>query len=684
MSLPRATYRLQLTPDLDFAAVRELAPYLRELGISHLYLSPSLTARSGSTHGYDVVDPTTVSGALGGEDGLRELAAQGLEIILDVVPNHMGIGDENRWWSDPEQRVKVFDYDSEDGWYRRFFDIDELAGVRVEDPDVFELTHRKVLDLVRDGVVAGLRIDHPDGLADPAGYLRRLRDEGVQHVWVEKILSAHGPVEKLPDWPVAGTVGYEFLGDATALFVDPAGERILTRLAADVTGEARPFEEIALECQIEQATTTFAREVARLRSLLDVPGIADALATLPVYRTYVDPASGAVTDADRSAIAATEADERLQRALLLEDRGHDDFVVKFQQTSPPVTAKGVEDTAFYRYVRLLALNEVGHEPDRFSLSVADFHDRNLDRAQRTPHGLLTTQTHDTKRSGDVRARIGALAGMAEEWRTHLMRWRELNAPLRPDGVPDGLEELTIYQTLVGAWPIGEDRLNGFLVKALREAKRHTTWAEPDEAYERRVCEFAGALLRHRPFLDDFEPFAAGVADAGRRVSLAHTLLKLTAPGIPDIYQGDELESLSLVDPDNRRPVDWERRRRLLRRVADGDVPDDHDGRKLALIHRTLALRARHETTFADGAYRPIEAGPDVCAFARGDAVVVVVAVRDWTAASLALSDDLTGVWRSVLGGVDVTLDGSPSVAAIVDQHGLALLERPSMLPPEAG
>ncbi|HEX7300546.1 MAG TPA: alpha-amylase family glycosyl hydrolase, partial [Solirubrobacteraceae bacterium] len=282
-----ATYRLQLSPEQDFAAVRKLVPYLRDLGISHLYLSPSLQARDGSTHGYDVVDPTRVSEALGGEEGLRALAAEGLEIILDIVPNHMGVSDENRWWADEHERARVFDYDLADGWYRRFFDIDDLAGVRVEDPAVFDLVHGKVLELVRDGVVDGLRVDHPDGLADPAGYLRRLREAGAERVWVEKILHPH---EELRDWPVEGTVGYEFLNDAAALFVDPAGAVALARLP--YAGE--PFDEVALAAQREQATTTFAREVDRLRHLLDVKGIADALAALPIYRTYVEPWSGRV------------------------------------------------------------------------------------------------------------------------------------------------------------------------------------------------------------------------------------------------------------------------------------------------------------------------------------------------------------------------------------------------------
>src|SRR3954470_16080336 len=254
----RATYRLQLGPELTFADARRLVPYLRDLGVSHLYLSPSLQARSGSTHGYDVVDPTTVSRELGGEEELRALAGDGLRIVLDIVPNHMGTGDENRWWADESERARVFDVNPQTGFYRRFFDIDDLAALRMEREDVFELVHGKVLQLVGEGVLDGLRVDHPDGLADPAGYLRRLRDRGARHVWVEKILH---PGEPLREWPVEGTVGYEFLNDATALFVDPAGEDAMTRVYEDHTGEAWSFHEVALDAQIEQATTTFAREL---------------------------------------------------------------------------------------------------------------------------------------------------------------------------------------------------------------------------------------------------------------------------------------------------------------------------------------------------------------------------------------------------------------------------------------
>ena len=404
----RATYRLQLGPQLRFDDVRALVPYLRDLGISHLYLSPSLTARSGSTHGYDVVDPTRVSEALGGEGALRELAGAGLGIILDIVPNHMGTGDENRWWADEDERVRVFDVDPQTGHYRRFFDIDDLAGVRVEDPEVFELTHAKVLSLLADGVIDGLRIDHPDGLADPAGYLERLSEAGAEHVWVEKILSHSRPPEALRDWPVEGTVGYEFLNEAQGLYIDRAGEEPLTALYEELTGDGRPFAQVALEAQLEQATTTFSREVDRLRRLHDPGDLEHVLARLPVYRTYVR--DGEVHPDDRAALQAAGRPD-------LFDGAPAEFVARFQQTSPPVTAKGIEDTSFYRYLRLLALNDVGGDPGRWGVSVDEFHAANLVRAERFGRALLVTQTHDTKRSGDARAggcaeRDGRLVGRA--------------------------------------------------------------------------------------------------------------------------------------------------------------------------------------------------------------------------------------------------------------------------------
>ena len=667
MSRPelRATYRLQLGPQMRFVDVRSLVPYLRDLGVSHLYLSPSLQARSGSTHGYDVVDPTRVSDSLGGEEGLRELARAGLGIILDIVPNHMGTGDENRWWADPDERLRVFDVDPDTGHYRRFFDIDDLAGVRVEDPEVFELTHRKVLSLLADGVIEGLRIDHPDGLADPAGYLERLAGAGAERVWVEKILH---PGEALRDWPVSGTVGYEFLNDVQGLFVDPAGEACLTQLAFELTGEGRPFEEVALEAQLEQARGTFHREVQRLRAIHDPGELEEALARLPVYRTYVR--DGVFDDADRAALAAAGRPD-------LFDGAPQEFVSRFQQTSPPVTAKGIEDTAFYRYARLLALNDVGGDPGRWGVSVDEFHAGNAERARRFPENLLVTQTHDTKRSGDARARIGALSAMAEGWATCVRRWYELTDELVVDGAPDGQERYLIFQTLAGVWPISPERLEGYVEKATREAKRNTNWVDQDLGWEERVERFAVALLTHGPFIASFEPFVAEVAAAGERSALGQLLLKLTVPGVPDVYQGDELIDLSLVDPDNRRPVDWEARRVALEALRGGAEPT-RATMKLHVIARALELRARRPEVFGPGgAYTPIEAGPDVVAFSRGAAaeVVVVVALRGG-GESVALNLDLpAGRYRDVLGGREAAISAVTSVRALVEPHRLALLER---------
>ena len=663
----RATYRLQLGPQMRFDDVRALVPYLRALGISHLYLSPSLQARSGSTHGYDVVDPTRVSDALGGEDGLRELAGAGLGIILDIVPNHMGTGDENRWWADPDERARVFDVDPETGHYRRFFDIDDLAGVRVEDPEVFELTHGKVLSLLADGVIDGLRVDHPDGLADPAGYLERLAAAGASRVWVEKILH---PGEQLRDWPVSGTVGYEFLNDVQGLFIDPAGESCLTQLAFELTGEARAFEEVALEAQLEQARGTFGRELQRLRAIHDPGELEEALALLPVYRTYVR--DGVFEEADRAALAAAGRPELFEGAP-------EEFVSRFQQTSPPVTAKGIEDTAFYRYVRLLALNDVGGDPGRWGITVDEFHAANLGRARRFPDNLLVTQTHDTKRSGDARARIGALSALADGWATCVRRCYELTDSLVEDGAggraPDSLERYFIFQTLAGVWPITPERLDRYMEKALREAKRNTNWVDQNHDWEQRVRRFAVALLTHEPFIEAFEPFVAEVAAAGERSALGQLLLKLTVPGVPDVYQGDELIDLSLVDPDNRRPVDWDARRAALDALRDGAQPS-RETIKLHLIARALELRARRPAAFArGGAYTPIEAGPDAVAFSRGeDADVVVIVPLRPVAGEITLALP-AGEFVDVLSGRRHEPDGSTVLTAVVEPYGMALLER---------
>ncbi|MDX6701859.1 MAG: (1-_4)-alpha-D-glucan 1-alpha-D-glucosylmutase [Baekduia sp.] len=675
----RATYRLQLGTDLDFAAARALVPYLADLGASHVYLSPSFQARPGSTHGYDVIDPGKVSDDLGGEEGLRALAEtaheHGMGIVLDIVPNHMAADDGNRYWNDEELRRRFFDVDPVSGRHRRFFDIDELAGVRMEDPEVFAATHALALRLVEEGVVDGLRIDHPDGLTNPLQYLQRLRDGGADHVWVEKILD---PAEDLrAGWPVEGTVGYEFANDVAALFVDPAAEATLTELYGSLTGDERPFGDYAAEAKLEQATTTFTPEVERLRRLWpEVLDLEAALSALPVYRTYVEPDTGRVEAADRQALAEAEhhgLPAAIRRVLVLDDASVPaEFVWRFQQTTPPVMAKGVEDTAFYRYVRLLALNEVGGDPSRFGISVDTFHEGN---AKRPTHNLLVSSTHDTKRSGDVRARLCALTAIPDEWAGAVRSWFDVNAPLKTETAPTPAEELLIYQTLVGAWPIEADRLEAYLEKALREAKVSSNWIAPDLEHEAAVKRFAVDLLDHGPFRYGFDAVAARVAELGARVALAQTLLKLTVPGLPDVYQGDELWAFSLVDPDNRRPVDWDGRREALAALRDG-APPTGETAKLHLVSAALDLRRRRPEAFT-GDYTAVPAGDDVVAFLRGGDVLVAVAVRDgatgadgWTLPAAA-----AGRWRDVLSGEEFDLPDGGTLAGVLGPEGRALLER---------
>jgi (1->4)-alpha-D-glucan 1-alpha-D-glucosylmutase len=625
----RATYRLQLTPEFGFAEARDLVPYLRDLGISHLYLSPSLQAREGSQHGYDVVDPRHISDALGGEDEFRRLAGAGLGVILDIVPNHMAAVDENPFWRDLELRQMFFDVDLRTGFHRRFFDVSDLGGVKQEEWEVFWATHAKVIELVRDGVVDGVRVDHPDGLANPTEYFERLRDTGVEHVWAEKILE---PGEELRDWHVEGTTGYEFLNDVLALCVSSDAEAELTQLYEEFTGDTRRFEDIASLAKLEVAVNIFEPELRRLHQEVEVENLPLALASFHVYRTYIQPHSGIVEEADRSEIGRANVNEELRRILFLQAPGNEDFVVRFQQTTGPVMAKGVEDTAFYRYFRLAALNEVGGNPARFGLSVADFHAANAARAERFPLHMLTTYTHDTKRSPDVRSRIAALSWLPGEWAERVRAWHE-----ELGGLDDPREELLVYQTLVGALPIERERLDAYLEKALREGKVNTSWLAPDEAHERTVQEFAtraAELLARDPFLER-------VRAIGRRLALAQLLLKLTSPGLPDIYRGDELEDLSLVDPDNRRPVDWDARRAALRALREGSAPDDATA-KLYVIWKTLALRAEHADAFA-GTYEPVDAGAGVCAFVRGGEVLAAAAVRPDATVQLPAG------WRDVLG-----------------------------------
>jgi (1->4)-alpha-D-glucan 1-alpha-D-glucosylmutase len=677
----RATYRLQLTPDFGFAAAQAQIPYVRDLGVSHLYLSPSLQARAGSTHGYDVVDPTRVSADLGGEAAFRELAdaahAAGLGIVLDLVPNHMATDDANRFWTDPRLRRRFFDIDAATGRHRRFFDIDDLAGVRQEDPAVFAETHALVLSLVRDGVIDALRIDHPDGLADPLQYFQRLREGGVATVWIEKILEASEP---LRDWPVTGTVGYEFLNDVCGVFVAAEAEPAFTALWQEVSGDRREFAAVAAEAKLEQATGPFMAEIERLAAEQEVPGGIDALAravaSFPVYRSYVVAEKGVVAPAARDAVgAATEMPAEVAEMLLLERPAPPQFVTRFQQTTPPVVAKGLEDTAFYRYARLLALCDVGGDPGRFGISSERFHEANLDRAERFPEAMLTTMTHDTKRSADVRARIAALTWAPDLWEARVRRWLQLTEPLRAGEAPDDLERYFIFQTLVGAWPIELERTAQYIEKALREAKRNTNWIEPNIGWETAVTDFCAQLYEHDEFRSELDDFVRELEFTGDRIALGMVALKLTAPGVPDIYQGDEMPLRALVDPDNRRPVDWQWNRTMLGRLAGGAMPQGGAGsgiRKLWLTTRLLGLRIRRPDAFA-GAYEPLPAGDGVVAYRRGTDVVVAVATRpDLPTGSLR---GIEGRWRDILYGDERPLPSRVPVTELLDEYGIAVLER---------
>jgi (1->4)-alpha-D-glucan 1-alpha-D-glucosylmutase len=472
---------------------------------------------------------------------------------------------------------------------------------------------------------------------------------------VEKILD---PDEHLRDWPVAGTVGYEFANDVTALFCDPAAEPVFEELWG-----GRAFGELAAEAKLEQARTTFAPELDRLRRIVDLPGLAESASSLPVYRTYVR--DGQATEEDRAAL------EGCERAVREEVLAGGPFATRFQQTTPAVMAKGVEDTAFYRHVRFLALNEVGGDPSRWSIGVDHFHAGNAERAQRFPRGLLVSSTHDTKRSGDVRARLLGLTTMAKDWAGAVRSWHEVNDEL---GTIPWPEELLVYQTLLGTWPITPERLEPYLEKALREAKVTSNWIEPDLEHEAKVKAFAVALLDHGPFRYGFDGVVARAAELGERIALAQTILKLTSPGVPDVYQGDELWALSLVDPDNRRPVDWAARRVALEALRGGEPPT-RETAKLHLIWSVLNLRCRRPEAFAAG-YTPIPAGDEVCAFMRGEDVLVAVAVRDrWQAPSWSLPAGAEGTWRDVLTGAEFELPGNATAAGVLGPEGRAVLER---------
>jgi (1->4)-alpha-D-glucan 1-alpha-D-glucosylmutase len=668
-----ATYRLQLTPSFGFEQAAEVVPYLRDLGVSHLYLSPSLQARHGSQHGYDVTDPRQVSADLGGEAAFERLAGAGLPIVLDIVPNHMAADDDNPSWADVTTRARVFDLDPVTGLHRRFFTVDGLAGVRQEDPEVFERTHTKTLELVAAGLVSGLRVDHIDGLADPEGYLRRLHERAGVPIWVEKILR---PGEQLPDWPVAGTTGYDHLADVDAVSMDPQAAGLATDLYRQLTGDDRPFADVAWEARRELVRGPFARDVARLRRDLgagiDSDGLEDDLASLPVYRTYLRPEACRVTTTDRAVIERAGLHPWLEHVLLDDLDSHASFVTRFQQLSPGVMAKGIEDTAFYRSTRMLALNEVGNDPSRHSLTVDAFHEANIARQARFPFGLSTSTTHDTKRSADVRARLIVASNDPDEHAARLRTWFDVTAATAATCGVDDATRWLVFHTFLGAHDIGRNRMHEYLTKAVREAAVHTNWVDADIEWEAGLTRFVDHLWTDAAFIRSFEPYAHAVSAAGALLSLAHVLLRATCPGVPDTYQGDEVHNISLVDPDNRRPVGWGELQLALARIG-GPRPLTAEDRKLFVLHRAL-LERRHAPVAFAGNYTPLAAGPSTIAFLRGDVYAVVVPLRPHRSATVDLP---RGAWWNVLTESRHRVTGGRRlpVSDVVGASGVALLRR---------
>ncbi len=618
--------------------------------------------------------------------------------------------------------------------YRRFFDIHTLAALRAEDEAVFADTHELVAGWLADGVLDGLRIDHPDGLRDPEGYLRRLAGLSSEAwVVVEKILE---PGERLPaTWAAAGTTGYDFANRATGVLVDPAGEEPLTTTYGQFSRQQVEWPEVVLDkkhlvmrevlsAEVNWLTGLAVEVCDRNRRYRDYTrheiheSLRELIAAFPVYRTYVvpgaEPSAADVAHVDEAVKTAKErrpdldADlfDFLGEVLLGHHRGQaeDELVARFQQVTGPVMAKGVEDTAFYTWTRLCALNEVGGDPGRFGIPVEEFHREN-ERIQDTwPATMVATSTHDTKRSEDVRARLALLSETPEAfaeavaaWSAHNRRHRTATTgtPRTPGDLPDRNIEWLLYQTLVGAWPLPVDRALAYLEKAAKEAKEHTSWVDPDPAYDAALRAFVEGALADPEFLAQVEEFVTPLVGPGRVNSLAMVLLKLTSPGVPDIYQGDELWDLSLVDPDNRRPVDWAQRARLLPE-AEGMAPAEAWARadeglpKMLLTQRALHLRRRRAAAFR-GSYEPLAASGakagHVVAYVRGGEVVAVAPRLplglggDWAGTQLTLPP---GEWRDALDG-ERPFEGGVDLAELLGPFPVALLERGGRdLPPLGG
>ncbi len=941
--IPLSTYRLQFNRSFTFLDAARLIPYLHQLGITDCYSSPYVKAVPGSTHGYDVVDPTILNPEVGTEADyqvfLTALRNHDMGQLLDVVPNHMGIADSaNTWWQDVLENgpsshyATFFDIDwtpvkpelentvllpilgdqygivlenqeiilhFDDGrfflryyehqlpldpstwsiilnfriddlihilgessphvqeyqsiitalshlplrtttdperiaeryrekevirrrlsallseqpsiqeflsenlrllngdqasprsfdrldelvsnqayrlayWrvageeinYRRFFDINQLAAIRMEQPAVFKEAQQKIFELVSSGSVTGLRIDHVDGLYDPQGYLTQWQTWAAQqfpatpdshgrvlYLLVEKILGAG---ERLnPEWPIHGTTGYEFLSLVNQLFVDSSQHRLFEQLYSRFSKQSLNYEDLIYACKKLIMTTSMAGEINALGHELNVLSeqnrrsrdftlnsliyaIREIIACFPVYRTYIRPDSQEpLTDRDRAYIrlAVTRAKRRnpafsdlvfdFIRDVLLVTPGESfsldwehirPFVMKFQQTTSPVTAKGVEDTAFYQYNRLLSLNEVGSEPQHFGLSLSKFHHYMQERAEQWPWSLSSTSTHDTKRSEDVRGRINVLSEIPIEWRHRLRIWNRLNKKssqrLDDQQVPNRNEEYLIYQTLLGVWPFGSmseenrtfflERINTYIIKALREAKATSSWLNPDEVYETAVLQFLHRILSSsdkNAFLNDFLPFQKRIAGYGIFNALSQVLIKTFAPGVPDFYQGTELWDFTLVDPDNRQQINFTRYQERLKELQDlkENLPPldliqylfEHAENgliKMFVTHTALHYRKQHSSLFLDGTYHPLNArgvrADNLCGFLRQDSEAVCLVIFPRFVTQLMPDPSILPIGESVWGQTKISLPegiGNQSFRNIFTQEIVSPQRQSNML-----
>ncbi len=684
------SYRVQLNKDFDFSKLISILDYLQDLGIEWLYLSPILQARKGSTHGYDVYDFKKVSEDLGGEEKFLELCKEarkrGMKIIVDIVPNHMAL--ENPYLLDflknPHSKYrKFFDFEGdkivlpilgedsldkvkiveENGekfldyqglrlpligegkdlkellkkqryelvyWkkfdkinYRRFFDVNGLIGLRQEDEEVFKEYHEKIFELIKKGCIDGLRVDHIDGLLDPKKYLEMLKNNAKVYIIVEKILSSN---EKLRNWKIDGTTGYDFMRDVNLLFVNSKNEEEFKKIYEEFIRGKIDLNEEKIKAKIDVINQLFYGDIDRIsRKIKEITGkeIKDSLLKflpcLNVYRTYIT--ENEIEWEDIEEIKECADEEILE---LINERK---AMMILQQLEDPIMAKGYEDTLFYRYNVLLSLNEVGSDL-KFGISCEEFHARNMERELFWHDTLIDTSTHDTKFSEDVRARLNALSNFPEEWRNAVNKWSKINEKYKTKDFPTRNDEYRFYQVLLGTWngysKEYEDRLVNYMIKAIREEKINTSWININQDYENAVINFVRNVIKDEEFLSSFIPFFKKINKIGSIYSIEQTILKLTSPGLPNIYQGNETLTYLMVDPDNRRKVDFDKISKMLKEVKKEDPiklfeREEFDKLKLYVTWKLLNLRKEEKKLFNE--YHPLKVNG--CGFERNGLITIV-------------------------------------------------------------